>query len=402
MRGARGSPEPSPVGESRRRAASSRRGPPLRSRPSAQWRNSRRHRRCEGDRPRCGFCRHRRSVLTRGGHGRGRCRRSRAGVDRDPTRYDVLHRCADDRGPSSHAAARAERTSRLTRRAGARRGKEEPSMREPSATAGLTLEAADAYCRFLTGRHYENFSVASAFVDRNRRTDLARLYAFCRTTDDLGDESADLQAVPRLQRWRSEVVDAFAGIVPVHPVLYALTSHGSLAQHPRPAVPRFDRSQPHGSTRQLVRYLAQPLGILHVIGRSGRPDGPARVRDRRSGKRTIVGRRLRRSSTRQSRSRRQPRPWHRPLVFAAGRRASRRHRVRRRGARAQGADAARLGQATGAARSDGVAIAVGVVPFGRPRDLRCDRTRRISHRDVRPSVSTPAKLALAVRALAAG
>src|ERR1700759_2070505 len=96
-------------------------------------------------------------------------------------------------------------------------------MRESSATAGLTLDAADAYCRFLTGRHYENFSVASAFVDRSRRIDLARLYAFCRTTDDLGDESANAQAVPRWERWRSELSDAFAGVAPVHPVLLALS-----------------------------------------------------------------------------------------------------------------------------------------------------------------------------------
>ena len=53
----------------------------------------------------------------------------------------------------------------------------------------LNLEAADAYCRTLTRRHYENFSVASRFVDARTRRDLTRIYAYCRTTDDLGDES---------------------------------------------------------------------------------------------------------------------------------------------------------------------------------------------------------------------
>jgi squalene synthase HpnC len=94
---------------------------------------------------------------------------------------------------------------------------------EQPAVPPLTLEAADAYCRFLTARHYENFSVASRFVDGDRRTDLARIYAFCRTTDDLGDESPGATAPARLERWRSEVEALFAGTLPVHPVLTALT-----------------------------------------------------------------------------------------------------------------------------------------------------------------------------------
>jgi len=84
------------------------------------------------------------------------------------------------------------------------------------------LEAADAYCRFLTSRHYENFSVAARFVDADRRTDLNRIYAFCRSTDDLGDESPNGTAQARLARWRDEVEAMFAGVPPVHPVLLAL------------------------------------------------------------------------------------------------------------------------------------------------------------------------------------
>jgi squalene synthase HpnC len=98
----------------------------------------------------------------------------------------------------------------------------------------LNLEAADAYCRMLTRRHYENFSVASRFVDAQTRTDLMRIYAYCRTTDDLGDESPAGMALPRLERWRSEVAALFEGVPPVHPVLVALQptieSHGIPAQ----------------------------------------------------------------------------------------------------------------------------------------------------------------------------
>jgi squalene synthase HpnC len=87
----------------------------------------------------------------------------------------------------------------------------------------VLLVAADAYCRELTKRHYENFIVASGLVRADLRRDLARVYAFCRTTDDLGDESASAaDALDRLDRWRGEVHAMFAGKTPVHPVLFAL------------------------------------------------------------------------------------------------------------------------------------------------------------------------------------
>jgi squalene synthase HpnC len=87
----------------------------------------------------------------------------------------------------------------------------------------LDRRAADTYCRFLTGSHYENFVVASALVPRETRVDLARIYAFCRVTDDLGDESGTREAAQnRLERWRDEVRALFAGTTPVHPVLAVL------------------------------------------------------------------------------------------------------------------------------------------------------------------------------------
>jgi squalene synthase HpnC len=87
----------------------------------------------------------------------------------------------------------------------------------------VTLTAADAYCRELTKRHYENFIVASPLVRAELRRDLARVYAFCRTTDDLGDESGSREeALSRLDRWRAELEAMFAGETPVHPVFIAL------------------------------------------------------------------------------------------------------------------------------------------------------------------------------------
>ncbi len=40
-------------------------------------------------------------------------------------------------------------------------------------------QAADAYCRYLAGYHYEDFSVASSFLPADIRLHLARLYTYC-------------------------------------------------------------------------------------------------------------------------------------------------------------------------------------------------------------------------------
>jgi len=90
-------------------------------------------------------------------------------------------------------------------------------------TAIITgLDAADAYCRE-TVRHYENFTVASRLSPRSLRRDLTRVYAFCRYTDDLGDESGDRErATRRLTRWRDDVVESFTRGERTHPVLVAL------------------------------------------------------------------------------------------------------------------------------------------------------------------------------------
>lgn len=90
------------------------------------------------------------------------------------------------------------------------------------------LQSADAYCRYLARNHYENFSVLSLFLPRSARLHLARIYAFCRTTDDLGDESGEggpqSLAMKRLEQWREEVVQVFADqSPPIHPVLIALS-----------------------------------------------------------------------------------------------------------------------------------------------------------------------------------
>jgi len=142
----------------------------------------------------------------------------------------------------------------------------------------LDLRAADAYCRVLTRGHYENFSVASRFVDAARRRDLMRIYAFCRTTDDLGDESPEGTALARLQRWRDEVRALFDGVAPVHPVLVALAQ--TIERRAIPAQPFLDLIEANEQDQHVARYAtwdsldaycrlsAAPVGrmVLRVFG----------------------------------------------------------------------------------------------------------------------------------------
>lgn len=116
---------------------------------------------------------------------------------------------------------------------------------------------ADAYCRELAMRHYENFSVASRLVPAALRTDLMRFYAFCRTTDDLGDESSSREAaLEHLQRWRVETEAVFSGAEPSHPVLVALRE--TIAKHRLEAQPFLDLIAANLQDQRVFSYSAWP------------------------------------------------------------------------------------------------------------------------------------------------
>lgn len=118
------------------------------------------------------------------------------------------------------------------------------------------LSAADAYCRSLAHRHYENFSVASVFLPAQTRLHLARLYAYCRITDDLGDESGS-EALPRLSLWRQQVEQCLqGGPAPVHPVLLAIRQT-AVACH-LPAQPFLDLIAANVQDQTVSEYATWP------------------------------------------------------------------------------------------------------------------------------------------------
>jgi squalene synthase HpnC len=84
------------------------------------------------------------------------------------------------------------------------------------------LSEAREYCARLARTHYENFSVASWFLPRRLRQHFFNVYAYCRISDDLGDEVGDTKAsLELLGQWQTELDACYNG-APKHPVFVAL------------------------------------------------------------------------------------------------------------------------------------------------------------------------------------
>ena len=85
-----------------------------------------------------------------------------------------------------------------------------------------SLAEAREYCARLARTHYENFSVASWFLPRRLRQHFFNVYAYCRISDDLGDEVGDTEAsLELLDQWQRELEACYEDS-PKHPVFVAL------------------------------------------------------------------------------------------------------------------------------------------------------------------------------------
>lgn len=87
----------------------------------------------------------------------------------------------------------------------------------PSA---LDLRSAQHWCERYTRGHQENFTVVSRFLPRELRAPMFAVYAFCRYTDNLGDEAKG-DRLALLDQWEAELRSAFGGS-PKHPISLAL------------------------------------------------------------------------------------------------------------------------------------------------------------------------------------
>lgn len=142
----------------------------------------------------------------------------------------------------------------------------------PDASRTLTPAEARAYCARLTARHYENFHVVTWLTPHALRPAFQSVYAFCRWSDDLGDEVGDRQrSTELLAWWRGELRSVYEG-TPRHPVMMALAETVETYQIP-PApfealISAFEQDQvitDYETYAQLLDYCtrsANPVGHL--------------------------------------------------------------------------------------------------------------------------------------------
>ena len=86
----------------------------------------------------------------------------------------------------------------------------------PADTNLAPLEVREAYmhCEQLARTHYENFTVGSWLLPRALRPHIFAVYAFCRRTDDLGDEAPGDRLV-LLNDWEAELSAATEANPPI-------------------------------------------------------------------------------------------------------------------------------------------------------------------------------------------
>jgi len=141
-----------------------------------------------------------------------------------------------------------------------------------------TLEEARAWCRALAETHYENFHVASWFLPKRLRPHFHAIYAYCRVSDDLGDEVGDRDAsLALLDLWGAELDACYRGEAR-HPVFVALAETVRACEIPKEPFAdllvafRQDQTVTRFATMADVldycRYSANPVGriVLYACG----------------------------------------------------------------------------------------------------------------------------------------
>lgn len=145
----------------------------------------------------------------------------------------------------------------------------------------IGLEDAYRYCSQLAKSHYENFTLGSWFLPRRLRPHLFAIYAFCRHTDDLGDESTG-NRLELLEDWECELFRCYEQKA-THPIMVALQhTIKQFTIQPLPFLKlieanRMDQSTNYYRTYQDLLYYcehsANPVGhlVLSILGQDS-PD----------------------------------------------------------------------------------------------------------------------------------
>lgn len=140
-----------------------------------------------------------------------------------------------------------------------------------------TDEQARLWCKQLATSHYENFHVTTVFLPKRLRPHFYSVYAFCRTSDDLGDEVGDTNTATRLlAEWREMLHECFQhperSRHPVYVSLQPTIQSCALPMQPfDDLITAFEQDQVytrHESLQTLEdysRYSANPVGRLVLM-----------------------------------------------------------------------------------------------------------------------------------------
>ena len=112
------------------------------------------------------------------------------------------------------------------------------------------LTQAFVYCERLAKGRHENFTVVSWFFPKRIRPSMYAVYAFCRHTDDLGDETPG-DRLALLDAWEDDLKRCFGG-EPHHPIFVALQEN--IQQHHIPAEPFLELIEANRMDQRVRRY----------------------------------------------------------------------------------------------------------------------------------------------------
>ncbi len=152
----------------------------------------------------------------------------------------------------------------------------------------LSLDESYAFCRNLATTHYENFTVASFLLPQVLRKPFHVVYAYCRLSDDLADESGSPErATQALTDWQKQLDRCFQGEFhtddsPIFPALKDVVDRFELPKKPfDDLLEAFRRDQiqtRYETLDELLDYCrcsADPVGrILLQLGASAAQTAP--------------------------------------------------------------------------------------------------------------------------------
>ncbi|MFP4646559.1 MAG: squalene synthase HpnC [Candidatus Acetothermia bacterium] len=147
-------------------------------------------------------------------------------------------------------------------------------LQNGEAQRTVSLDGAYKLCKTVAQSHYENFTVVTRFLPKWSRKYVYALYAYCRYTDDLGDEISG-DRLEKLNRWERKLKGALSERgTPDHPILIAvqdMTSELGLPQEQFKKLIEANRIDQRRSTYQtyqeIVDYCehsANPVGRLFL------------------------------------------------------------------------------------------------------------------------------------------